>query len=617
MKQLEPILKYHFWILLGIGLILAFTGWWMTTGQMKAAINTRKDAIEKAVKMIPSGEVPSKDWEAKLKAINEQQKRLVDQTRDQLYARQKEKMVWPEVIREVAATLPYRGEFKNTVHHLNYRDNYMTEVMRVYSIPRPITPTNPEGVVVFPLSVMPHRVWGDAIPSSKQMWDSMEDLWLLEPILQAILEVNGGASASRYDASILAIELLKLRGGDRSKIGKSAGGGGGTGGMPTGGGDMMGAAFRPPMAGSMADDDKDWAGAGRMGGGGGGGGLDADDNLIFGDPGAGEAGGGGAPGGMPAGPPAGFGVGAAEMRPNMADKDFGPGNLNSNEETGRRYIDDDKAMPYRTRGFKLIVVMDHRKIPELYAQLTSSERSPWPIQILQMHVGRLSDAGGLQSGLAMGGAIGPGGIGPAGNAAGTFGTSGIGPAGIGAAGFGAMAGAARAGMNRREKDEDEPSGLGGLGNRLFGGATAYGGLGGDAGSMADMMDNPFLARVIVWGLITLYNEPEAKPAATPETQPSVTNADGAPSETADGAADSDDATETADESRGSGTEEEAMSDNESDESPAPASDDAEEEMEAPAETSPSMDEDASDDSEPTENGAASSEPEPNEKAKDE
>lgn len=259
MKQLEPILKYHFWILLGVGLIMAFTGWWLTTGQMQAAITKRKGDIETAVKKLPSGEVPSKDWEAKLKVINDVQERLVRQSRDGLYARQKERMIWPEVILEAAAKLKYRDEFNDVIHRINYRDTYSNEVERVYAIPRPILPEDTNGVVNFPLSAMPHRVWGDLTPTSKQMWDSMEDLWLLEPILQAILEVNGGPDASRYDASILVIEQLKLRGGDRSKIGQSGSGGGGVGGGVGAGGAVAGApaGFGATGFGSaMADDDR-------------------------------------------------------------------------------------------------------------------------------------------------------------------------------------------------------------------------------------------------------------------------------------------------------------------------------------------------------------------------
>lgn len=478
MKQLEPILKYHFWILLSLGLIMALSGWWMTTSQMKAAIDTRQKAIADALKKKDVGEVPGKDWEQKLKVVNAEQERLVSQSRDLLYARQKEKMVWPEVIREVAQKLKYREEFKDVIHRINYRDNYNKEVQRVYEIPRPQTLNDPNGVVVFPLSAMPHRVWRDHTPTSKQMWDSMEDLWLLEPILQAILEVNGGPEASKYDATILIIEQLKLVGGDRSKIGQtgeaSGGGGGAAGGaaMPTGG---MPAGFG---GGMMADRE----GGGAVGGGGGGS-LEFNLQEVFGDPGtATDDAGSSAPAtSMPAGL---AGAGGMENAGNRQS---------SGEEVGRRYIDDDQAQPYRTRGFKLTVIMDHRKIPDLYAQLTSSERSPWPIQIVRMHVGRLSDAGGVRTEMM---------------AAGAGEAEEPGFAGLG----GGVRSPALPGRAVRP-----PSGFGEQ-DEIFGDPTTKNR---DKQSV-DMMDNPFLARVTLAGMITLYKEPEKKDQPSPAGNPPET-----------------------------------------------------------------------------------------------
>ncbi len=432
MKQLEPILKYHFWILLVVGLIMAFSGWWMTTGQMKAAITSRKEAIQKAADLLPKGEVASAEWAVKLKAINDAQERLVRETREGLYARQKERMIWPEVIREVAAKLKYREEFTDVIHHINYRDNYDKEVMRVYSIPRPIGPNNSNGVISFSMGQMPHRVWNDHTPTSKQMWDSIEDLWLIEPILQAILETNGGPKATKYDAVVLSIEHLKLHGGDRSKIGQTGGSGGG--GAPAGG--FGGGGVTP------SGDDSDF---GRSGGGAGN--LDVNPLEVFGDPGTSAADAGNA---MPAG----------------LDAAGGEGRQNQFDDPGRRYIDDDKAaIPYRTRGFKLTVVMDHRKVPDLYGQLTSSERSPWPIQIVRLHVGRLADAGGVRNDA------------------------------LGREGQGVPFGA-------------------------FGARPAVGNINAvESNPIAELMENPFLARVTLAGIITLYNEPEKKDLPPPANSP--------------------------------------------------------------------------------------------------
>ncbi len=398
MKQLEPILKYHFWILLFIGIVMAVVGWWMTTGQMQAATSARRAKIEEANKKIKDlKDVPSKDYEEKLKVINGEQDKLIRQSRAWLYARQKERMVWPSWIREASAPLKYMEEFKDTRHHIIYRNRYMEEVERVYEVPRPITPEHPDGLVMFPFSAMPHREWGDEPPTSKQMWESMEDLWLLEPLLQAILEANGGVNGSRHDASIVAIEYIRLHGGDRSKIGQAASmsGGGGGGGMGADAGPGLGAMGMgmgmgmgvgdPKAMGALATRSMSTSGPGV-------GSFDLNQVDDLGDPGTGDAGGGGG-GGIPG--TMGMGANTDEDRPVIGA--FGGGGFggmlsSSAEEVGRRYIDDDPALPYRTRGFKLTVVMDHLKVPDLFAQLTSNDHSPWPVKILRMNVAEFLDS---------------------------------------------------------------------------------------------------------------------------------------------------------------------------------------------------------------------------------
>lgn len=514
MNKLEPVLRYHFWILLFFGLVMSFTGWWMTTSKMMADTTARRAKIDEAKKKVQEQkDIPSKDWEDNLKAINVEQEKKNRASRDWLYARQKERMVWPEVLKEVAAKMNYRDEFKDAIHHINYRDHYMQEVKRVYEIPRPINEETGEGVVNFPMTVMPHRDWGDDPPTSQQMWDSMEDLWLLEPILQAILEINGGMDATRYDASITAIELLKLKGGDRSKIGQSADSGGGMG------GGMM---DRPGM-GPAAGDAKGFAGAG--GGLGGGGGnavpignysVDIKEVEELGDPGT-----EGAPGAAGAGATGLPGDRPAMMADAKGGAMMGAANGPVGDDVGRRYIDKDDALPYRTRGFTLTVVMDHRKIPDFYAQLTSSERSPWPIKILRMNIARLEDsaAGGAEGGGRAGGAMRDGGLFGGGKAAAT---------------------PARPAMPTRGMRE------------LEGGPR-----GAQLGQAAEEMDTSYLARVALVGLITLYNEPPKPEQSSTEGTPAAPTQPGdVPAATAKDETEADDPAEPAAKPAGGGEEEE-------------------------------------------------------------
>ncbi|HET6425446.1 MAG TPA: hypothetical protein VFG20_17290, partial [Planctomycetaceae bacterium] len=91
MEQLKEVLKYKFWILLGVGVILTFTGWWMATGALAATIKTRKDTLSKVEGSIPSSPqtIPNDRWSTELAKINDQQQALVTTASRELWERQK------------------------------------------------------------------------------------------------------------------------------------------------------------------------------------------------------------------------------------------------------------------------------------------------------------------------------------------------------------------------------------------------------------------------------------------------------------------------------------------------------------------------------------------------
>ena len=110
MERLEPIMKQKFWILLGVGILMTITGWWMATGSLAATIATRTKTVEEAFGKIPSGEIPNNDWTAKLAARNTEQDRAVIYTKALLWERQRSRMVWPEAVAPfaVAPVVPRR-----------------------------------------------------------------------------------------------------------------------------------------------------------------------------------------------------------------------------------------------------------------------------------------------------------------------------------------------------------------------------------------------------------------------------------------------------------------------------------------------------------------------------
>lgn len=382
MDKLEPILKQKFWIILGVGIILTFAGWWMATGTLAETIATRKSAIEAAEGKIPGGELPNESWSAQLGEINAKQEAMVRTVRRQMWEQQEATMFWPENVLDAENQTPvYRGGFGLVARNL-YRSNYMFGVEQVWRIVRPIE-LDGSGLVQFPLERMPIKesILGDLAPSSEVMWDAQEDLWLTIPILQAIREVNGGENSSRSEASIHIIDRLELMGGERTTGEQS--GGGGEGGMD---GDM----------GAM--------GGGLMGGGGGGGrrgegqkaSADFEPAEEFGNSGRESRTGGG-------------GGGMISAMGGDADADAGGGG--SEAPKIRRYVDDDESAPFKTRAFYLSLVMDHRKVPRLLGELTAGGNSAWPIEIVRVQVARINPDDAEGRGLGAGGMMAGGGAG--------------------------------------------------------------------------------------------------------------------------------------------------------------------------------------------------------------
>ena len=501
MERLEPILKQKFWILLGVGILMTITGWWMATGSLAATIKLRTDEVTAAFKMIPSGEIPNDKWSAQLAARNAEQERAVRYTKALLWERQLSRMTWPDEVRQHVWQNGYRGEI-GLEGREEYRTAYAREVRRVWESVLPFRPTDGTGIVAFGADqkVLPQRTWGMSAPASAEMWDAQEDLWLLESLLRTIVDVNGGPTAQRGDASIHVIETLKLMGGQppsqrKSAASPAAAGAAVTGGMsaPPSGAHGGGAASAGGFGGGAG------GGAGGMGAGGAGqtaalGSADFDPKEEIGSDGsagAGGAGAGGVAGGMgKMGPSAAHGSGPA------AGGGAGAGGASS---AIRRYVEDDPTLPYKSRAFYITVLMDHRKIPSLVAELSASEKSAWPVEIIRIQMVRLHDNDIDSRG---GGGAGPGRGG----------------------GFSPMAGptAGRVGMPSPGTTRSTGFSLDNDDDPMREGANnpnAASQASGAAAALESALQDPFIARVAICGIITLYNPVKPEPAAAAVPQP--------------------------------------------------------------------------------------------------
>ncbi|QDT26853.1 hypothetical protein Enr10x_21640 [Gimesia panareensis] len=492
MDKLKPLITHKFWIILFIALILPVVGWSMATGSLAKEIDERKTAIDKAFTDAQIQPNPPNDtWSSALREINKQKENYIGTSKKFVWEKQKELFVWPPSIQAELdkQKTPYRGTINNVALNL-YRSAYKFEVMRAHKVVNPFDMREGTGTVDLKVQVLPHvplSKWQTLPPTSEEMWNAQEDIWLTTSILEAIAKVNKGA-ANISEAPVRQITVLQLRGGTPGDDGSAPAGGGMEGmegmdpEMMAGGGGMFGGGSGGSGGGGMT--------AGMEGGKAGGISVDVDMDLvkIFGNDVDGSAGGGdgGMSGEMPAedmGMVGGLGGGSGGMG--------GSQNL-------KRYYNEEEELPYKTRAFYLKATIQSSKLPDLLASLSSM---PWPTKIVRVQRASMFDDNmspivSNTGGGAMRGGMGGSGGAESFNADSGFGGNDFGPAAGGAGGFGFEAE------------------TGGISGGLQPGAENR--------SLLDAaLNDPELAVVTVAGLMTLY-----KPYVPPEGSEEAAQNDG-------------------------------------------------------------------------------------------
>lgn len=523
MDKLKQVLAYKFWILLVVALILPVVGWAMSKSGLVKETEDRTKAITGVVGQLSAGpEDPNADWQKGLEQINNVQRSQVRDAWSVLYERQKQFMTWPRLIPDDPSKL-------EPFHLERYRVSYGEEIEKVRQIVRPLDEFG-SGIIDLADSLMPHPedAWAqeNRAPTPKEVEGAQEDIWLMTALLKVIAEINQGAT-SQLDAPIRQVNELYLRGGG-GEVGSAAGapgfgapgdeepiggmmkgGANGPGGMMAGPGMArgIGRGFDPASASFNPDDE---LGAEMP---------DAEAAEALGIPAGGQG-------------PQGIGANPEDDRPAMAGAGMRFGNVPM-----LRYVQD--KTEWRTRGFYIEVVMDHRRLPDFLVALANAD---WPIRVTRVHQVDMKDEELVSDPSAMAGRTGPMDGGLSGNRAMT---------GMAGGGGGRRPGG---GLSRglNPDDEDSPGGLGQPGGMKGGGGRSRnrptrtpGALGVGIGqSSVSALDDHMLATVAIDGLITIFKkppEPEQPPAGSQE-EPEATDDQQSPPTAA---AEEEPATETA------------------------------------------------------------------------
>lgn len=348
MDKLQPLIRQHFWILLGLVIPLILFGYYSANGGLSSATQARIETLDKTKADVSSGNEPNEDFSSKLDTINTFLEASVDDAILEMWNRQQKRMTWPAV---VADRIPkeFLADFEQQVPFIYkgaYEDVFRRLMERVQPVkpldpmarPNPAAPQQPiPGQKVILMATLPQTIFGQFGASSQEMWDSQIDVWMTELLLDAIVKVNEGKE-SVAESVVRRLDVLRLMGGTGTPVTADAGGGSGEmmeGGMDPGmgGGGPSGVvkintsvAFNPAQEFGPAVD-----------GGGGGGGEMMEGSM----------------GGTPAAPP-------------------------------RRYIGEPEGAPFFERGFYMSVIINQNKIPDFIVTLANSD---WPVQVRRFQVG--------------------------------------------------------------------------------------------------------------------------------------------------------------------------------------------------------------------------------------
>jgi hypothetical protein len=480
MEKLQKVLKYQFWILLAVALILPLVGWYMATGGMATEALARTKSLQDLSNSLKvDNNDPNGEWQRQLGTINAEQETQAAIAWRTLFERQKPFMVWPGYIDDPAKIEEFQAE--------TYRERYADELEKVHQIVKPADERWQNGLVRVPDDLFPplQDEWKLHPPSQTQIEAAQEDLWLLAAILNCIASVNED-SLTPFDAPVREITDLSLRGGTKGGTGSGAGT------QPKSGGTVGGAAAAASMPAGMdmakVSPAGARSGAGNVAGGDSGGRGMADVTIkvdeVLGPerpasaakpadkPASGGQGAGGVQGVGGAAMPAG-----ADMMKAASPVGAGDSRRVSSSNMDR-YRDDEKE--FKTRGFSLQVVMDLRRVPDLLVELSNCEG--WPINILRVHEADYKDEDLVI--VDDGGAGGQGDFTPRTMAPGG---AGIRPPAATALGRRTMS---------RPQDEDGGDEEGPVNTR-------------------SPLEDPNLARVAIVGLIYIFKTPPEAPAAAP------------------------------------------------------------------------------------------------------
>ncbi len=221
-EVLRQMIKYRFWISIGIAALFATIAYVVGSGPVQAEAKKEIDGIlaaEKEVKTYSSLSIPTKEYkpivEAKTKVVTAD---VLSAWRT-LYDRQAPLLTWPEGVQERFQTWGPKWPEKVSPKTIelaivDYIDAYPGYVDMVYKTFDPFDYETGEGVVAAPAEgdlLLPAQFNEDHLPDLGKIWAAQERLWIQLTVLKVIADVN--KDAKKWDQAVIR-QILQLDVGD-------------------------------------------------------------------------------------------------------------------------------------------------------------------------------------------------------------------------------------------------------------------------------------------------------------------------------------------------------------------------------------------------------------------
>jgi hypothetical protein len=230
---LRQVIKYRFWISIGVAALFALIAYAVGSGPVRAKAADEEKKITAAlteVKQYISPTIPTADY----KPIVEEKTQIlgndVNTAWKTLYNRQAPLLTWPETVQERYRKWGRQWPKDEDPGRVNlamvdYIEAYKDYVAMVYKTFKPFDYESGQGIVAAPPQdalLRPAVFQVEHLPNLGKIWSAQERLWMQRTVLEVVAQVN--KNAKNWDEAIIkqieALEVGNPRAQDQRSIAK-------------------------------------------------------------------------------------------------------------------------------------------------------------------------------------------------------------------------------------------------------------------------------------------------------------------------------------------------------------------------------------------------------------